>query len=568
MIKNKPTATTFVQPIYWLSCWLVILYSPNIIATQLIDQLPATLEDSWQHCHLFESKPMSCQPRTLPLTHNHSESQPKYQEFTKNIIINSSLKNTLLGLFIANVDDVDEVYLNEKLIGKTGRFLPDFESGFRYQRLYQIPSNIIRYNQFNQIKIKTFSSQNLPSIQIAAPLIDNYLLAQHKIQEHDYIFIITTTILLLLTIFQVFYFLVVKDNYETIYCTFYLVGFAIISIVRSQMPLDYGLDLSSAFKLESIMLTFGMMALNLFILKFFELQIRLYHTIGLFILGSAGLVTIIWPSPVDLRYIAEFSYWSIIIIGILLTGHALVIAARKKRKYIRIMLITLLTLWLVLVYDAITQSSSWLSLKFPMQQALISVCSAIIGLVLTLTITHKYWQFFKGATYDHLTGTLLRPAFFQRVSEEMQRSQRSNNQLLIAVIDIQQAKKISLNYGYNIGNHLLSTVSNSLTKVLRPFDLICKFNDEQFCIAASVQNKEDAESCLKRVYQELIGIKHPIENEVELYIDTRIGGIIFNQELHLTVSHLLQDASYALSKAKSQSHHNYLLIQNAETNKQ
>ena len=64
------------------------------------------------------------------------------------------------------------------------------------------------------------------------------------------------------------------------------------------------------------------------------------------------------------------------------------------------------------------------------------------------------------------------------------------------------------------------------------------------------------------VYEELIEIQQPLENDVQLFIDTKVGGVIYNQEQHLSVSQLLQDANYALAKAKSQAAHNYLLIQN------
>lgn len=551
----------FVQRSLWLVAFLFLLLCHQANGAQLIDKLPTKLEQNWQVCSLFESRPANCEQQSLPLSEQSSIYPPKYQIFTASFILNSQLKNTTLGLFIADLDDVDEVYINNRLIGKTGRFLPDFESGFRYPRLYLIPDEFVHFNQFNKIEIKTFSSRNLPGIQTDAPVIGNYLEFQHQIQKHDHFFIIAATIMLLLTIFQLFYFIVVKDNNETLYCTMYLIGFAIVSLARSQVPIESGLDLSSVFKLELIMLSFGMISLTLFILKFFELELRIFHSIGLFILGASGLLAIVWPYAIDLRKIAEVNYWLIVLLSVLVAGHALLLANHKGRKYAKLISITMIVTWLLFIYDAAMQSIGLLKIVLPMHREIMPISNAIVGIIFSLTITHKYWQFFKGSTYDHLTGTLLRPAFFQRLSEEMQRCRRGNNQLLVAIIDIQQAKKISINYGYNVGSHMLSTVSSSLTKVLRPFDLICRFNDEQFCIAASISSRQDAESCLKRVYQELINIKHPIDHDIELYIDTRVGGVIFNEELHMTVSHLLQDVGYALSKAKSQSRHNYLLTQ-------
>jgi len=224
---------------------------------------------------------------------------------------------------------------------------------------------------------------------------------------------------------------------------------------------------------------------------------------------------------------------------------------------------TYVFVWLLLVFDASMQSAGILKFNMAMHKEIIPLCFTLIGIIFSLMITHKYWQYFKASTYDNLTGTLLRPAFFQRLSEEMQRNQRGDSKLLVAVIDIQQTRDINASFGYSTANQLILTVSNSLTKVLRPFDLICRINDEQFCIAAAIDSQVDAESCLKRIYKELMKIEQPLDQDLELYLDTRVGGIIYNKEQHLSVSQLLQDANYALSKAKSQPTHNYLLIQNS-----
>ncbi|MCW8877795.1 MAG: GGDEF domain-containing protein [Kangiellaceae bacterium] len=541
---------------------LALLLALPINAAQLVDSLPAQLELNWKQCSHFDSRLSDCQTTKLPLGNNKQESSIIFQTFTKEFVLSSELKRTTIGLWISNIDDVDEVYINNQLVGKTGGFLPSFDSGFRYPRLYLIPSEVLLFNQFNQIKIKTFSSRNLPGIQSEAPVIGDYVHFQHKLQEKDYIFVICASVFLILIIFQVFYFVVVRDSNEPIYFSMFLVAFALVTVARSQLPLEFGLELSSAFKLEMFMLNFGLISISLFIFNFFELEVRRIYVAGLATLGILGLVIIIWPFSLSLRLIAEINYWLLSVICFFVIGSALIIGLHKQRKYAWLISATCLAGWLILSFDAMMHSPGLFKLELTLRNWLVPVTAVVIGVIYSLTLTHKYWRFFKGSTYDHLTGTLLRPAFFQRLSEEMQRSMRGNDQLLIAVIDIQQAKKISATYGYSLGNHLLSTVSNALTKVLRPFDLICRFSDEQFCVAASIVSRPDAESCLKRVYQELITIEQPLDKNVELYVDARIGGVIYNPDQHLSVSHLLQDANFALSKAKSQSKNNYLLIQN------
>lgn len=540
----------------------IALLSKSTMAAQLVDRLPVDLETKWKVCYHFDNRISECQNSDLPLQAERIDDQVIFQTFEKEFILSSDLKKETFGLWLTHIDDVDEVYINDELIGKTGKFLPSFESGFRYPRLYLIPSDLLNFNQFNQIRIKTSSSRHLPGIQSKAPILSSYIKTQQVIQKQNYIYIIAASLLMMLTIFQLFYFVVLKDNYEAIYFSIFLVSFAIVSIARSALPLDFGLDLSASFKIEMFMYNLGIVAMALFIFSLFELEVRRFYRLGLIVIGVFGLATILWPFAISLRVLTEINLWFVVVISFLVIGGALIVAIHKQRKYCWNVFAICAISWLVLIYDALMLSPGLVNIELSIASPVIPVFSTLVGIALSLTLTHKYWRFFKGSTYDHLTGTLLRPAYFQRLSEEMQRSQRGNSQLLVAVIDIQQAKKISTSYGYSIGNHLLSTVSNSLTKVLRPFDLICRFSEEQFCIAAAITGRHDAESCVRRVYEELIAIQQPIEEDVEVFVDARVGGVIYNPDQHLSVSHLLQDANYALSKAKSQSKNNYLLIQN------
>jgi len=102
-------------------------------------------------------------------------------------------------------------------------------------------------------------------------------------------------------------------------------------------------------------------------------------------------------------------------------------------------------------------------------------------------------------------------------------------------------------------------VSQSLSKVLRAFDLICRLSDEQFCIAVSVHQKDDAKIFIQRVYDEIIAMRQTVNQETDLFVDVRIGAVVYNQQQHLSVSHLLQDAGYALSKAQDQESTNYFI---------
>ena len=66
--------------------------------------------------------------------------------------------NTTLYLMLGRIDDVDEVYLNGKLIGKSGKFPPDFESAYNRTRKYIIPFENLKKDAENVIAVRVYDS--------------------------------------------------------------------------------------------------------------------------------------------------------------------------------------------------------------------------------------------------------------------------------------------------------------------------------------------------------------------------------------------------------------------------
>ena len=68
-------------------------------------------------------------------------------------------------LMMGKIDDVDEVYLNGKLIGKTGVFPPDFETAWSKQRQYLIPKNLLKTNGYNVIAVRLYDTHGSGGIR-------------------------------------------------------------------------------------------------------------------------------------------------------------------------------------------------------------------------------------------------------------------------------------------------------------------------------------------------------------------------------------------------------------------
>ncbi|MDX2191189.1 MAG: PQQ-dependent sugar dehydrogenase [Bacteroidota bacterium] len=75
--------------------------------------------------------------------------------FKKYLESKSSIPLDLI-LTLGEIDDADEVYLNGKLIGKSGIFNP-FKSAWGVPRLYTIPIRLVSWNQENTIAVRVLS---------------------------------------------------------------------------------------------------------------------------------------------------------------------------------------------------------------------------------------------------------------------------------------------------------------------------------------------------------------------------------------------------------------------------
>ena len=61
-----------------------------------------------------------------------------------------------LYMLLGQIDDAEEVYLNGKLLGKSGSFPPDYVTAYYKARRYVIPDNLLKMNSVNTIAIKVY----------------------------------------------------------------------------------------------------------------------------------------------------------------------------------------------------------------------------------------------------------------------------------------------------------------------------------------------------------------------------------------------------------------------------
>jgi len=79
-----------------------------------------------------------------------------YAWYRKKVYVPSVDKDRTIMLIISNIDDVDEVYVNDHLIGHLGLFPPNYLSAYGWERKYYVPLEFVNQDAENSIAIRVY----------------------------------------------------------------------------------------------------------------------------------------------------------------------------------------------------------------------------------------------------------------------------------------------------------------------------------------------------------------------------------------------------------------------------
>jgi diguanylate cyclase (GGDEF)-like protein len=112
-------------------------------------------------------------------------------------------------------------------------------------------------------------------------------------------------------------------------------------------------------------------------------------------------------------------------------------------------------------------------------------------------------KLYKQATLDELTGLYNRNFFMQRIKEEVCKAWRLKQPLALIFIDLDFFKKINDQYGHQTGDQLLLEFSVFLKKMIREYDIPCRFGGEEFILLLPHTELTDAYHLAERLRQKL-----------------------------------------------------------------
>ncbi|MBI1395284.1 MAG: diguanylate cyclase [Betaproteobacteria bacterium] len=104
---------------------------------------------------------------------------------------------------------------------------------------------------------------------------------------------------------------------------------------------------------------------------------------------------------------------------------------------------------------------------------------------------------------DQLTGTLNRRGMDDAMTREIARTIRSGKPMSIAVLDLDNFKKLNDTYGHSAGDAALVHLARIIRRTVRPTDVIARYGGEEFVIILSDTDHETAAAVTVRLQREL-----------------------------------------------------------------
>ena len=151
---------------------------------------------------------------------------------------------------------------------------------------------------------------------------------------------------------------------------------------------------------------------------------------------------------------------------------------------------------------------------------------------------------------DKLTGAYNKRYFEKLLQEEIARSVRTNKELALMMLDLDHFKKVNDTYGHVFGDKVLSSVSETIKRSLRPGDYFIRYGGEEFVVVITDSNIDQTLAIAERMRSAVEN--SPVFNEeknlsVGITISIGVSGF---KNLTVGAQELLENADKALYEAK------------------
>jgi diguanylate cyclase (GGDEF)-like protein len=165
-----------------------------------------------------------------------------------------------------------------------------------------------------------------------------------------------------------------------------------------------------------------------------------------------------------------------------------------------------------------------------------------------LFISRMVKQLRDSAQLDFLTGTLNRRECDSRLQQAWQLYKRNNSAFLVALLDIDNFKKINDSHGHALGDECIKLIAHTIKTEIRAYDIAGRWGGEEFILIFPECDLLQAEILCNRLRGKISEIAHK-ELNIEL---TASIGIASASSIDTSPEQLLARADAALYRAKAE----------------
>lgn len=153
------------------------------------------------------------------------------------------------------------------------------------------------------------------------------------------------------------------------------------------------------------------------------------------------------------------------------------------------------------------------------------------------------------ALRDPLTGLFNRGFFFEGIHQAMEHLKRDGEAFAVAMLDLDDFKRVNDTYGHRMGDLVLQKVAKVLMRGLRPYDTAARFGGEEFVIILRGIERDIALRIVERLRTSIHDLDFPVENGETVHV-TATFGLVMVREAGRGLDEVIETVDRAMYEGK------------------
>jgi diguanylate cyclase (GGDEF)-like protein len=148
-----------------------------------------------------------------------------------------------------------------------------------------------------------------------------------------------------------------------------------------------------------------------------------------------------------------------------------------------------------------------------------------LGMITAICVENclNYEQLRRLGFTDALTGLSNRRELERRMDIEVSRILRESKPLSCLYLDVDHFKQVNDQYGHDVGDHVLQTVSEVMTQVVRLGDVVARYGGEEFVIMLPGAGMTQAQETAERIRLAVEDSTTELDDDLSVNVTVSIG---------------------------------------------